>query len=174
MMWRTASISFHGFHASSNCSIFMTATIFLFFRASTIALVMLSWKPSPGACRSFASTSADPSRRLRRSRASWSTPWAGIRRKSWQRWRKKSRVFWPSRRAWRCCRRAPSPARTTLSCQIGSRHFMTVRPTSSVLMVSEKGRRTLRALLINPRTQAQILCHRTKRRAVTQLKMAIA
>ena len=38
MMWRTASISFHGFRSSSY-SIFTKVTIFLFFRACTIALV---------------------------------------------------------------------------------------------------------------------------------------
>ena len=41
MVWRTASISFHGFRSSSSYSIFMRVTIFLFFRACTIALVLL-------------------------------------------------------------------------------------------------------------------------------------
>ena len=61
MMWRTASISFHGgFHGSSYW-IFTKVTIFLFFRACTIAVVMLLWKQCPGACRSSASTSEAPS-----------------------------------------------------------------------------------------------------------------
>jgi hypothetical protein len=47
MVWRTASISFHGFHSSSSSySIFMRVTIFLFFRACTtlpVSLLQKQW-----------------------------------------------------------------------------------------------------------------------------------